>query len=126
MVLSLFFKPFTNTLRKDITTHTERTRETFTRTMSSARKSDTTRLTPTLASSFPFSTAQPSAIFHFPGGSAASGEMVRRVLTENDHKYDIYESARCEWDVSAYFDIDCLAALRLTRQTHTTTFHIRS
>ncbi|RSH81577.1 hypothetical protein EHS25_006199 [Saitozyma podzolica] len=49
---------------------------------------------PSFAKNFPASTASPSKVFPFPGVTDESTKAVRRVLTENDQRYDIYESLR--------------------------------
>jgi hypothetical protein len=51
---------------------------------------------PALAKNFPDSTAVPSSYFKWPGITDSSTKTVRRILEENDRKYDIYEKARCE------------------------------
>ena len=51
---------------------------------------------PPLARNFPDSTAVPSSYFRWPGIADSSTQTVRRILEENDRKYDIYEKARCE------------------------------
>lgn len=54
---------------------------------------------PAWAKNFPDSTARPSSLFNFTGTTASSTAAVRKVLTENDHGYDIFENPprRCEW-----------------------------
>lgn len=52
---------------------------------------------PAFAKGFPDSTAVPSTYFKWPGTSESSTKEVRRILEENDRKYDIYEKVRCEW-----------------------------
>ncbi|KLT40791.1 hypothetical protein CC85DRAFT_287064 [Cutaneotrichosporon oleaginosum] len=49
---------------------------------------------PALASNFPSSQAKPSPYFIFTGVTPQSTESVRRVLTENDHAYDMWEKKR--------------------------------
>lgn len=53
---------------------------------------------PAWAKNFPDSTAKPSSLFNFTGTTASSTAAVRKVLTENDHGYDIFENPprRCE------------------------------
>jgi len=51
---------------------------------------------PALAKNFPDSTAVPSSYFKWPGITADSTKTVRRILEENDRKYDIYGKLRCE------------------------------
>ena len=51
---------------------------------------------PPFARDFPGSTASPSQTFHWPGVTAESTSTVRKVLEENDRKYDIYEKVRCK------------------------------
>lgn len=51
---------------------------------------------PAFAKGFPDSTAVPSAYFKWPGTTESSTQEVRRILQENDRKYDIYEKVRCE------------------------------
>lgn len=57
---------------------------------------------PTFAAHFPTSTARSSRLFNFTGVTAQSTETVRRVLTENDHAYDIFQRRpmRCELPTS--------------------------
>lgn len=50
------------------------------------------RAIPALAKNFPPSSAQPSSIFHFSGVTPQSTETTRRVLTENDQRYDMWYS----------------------------------
>lgn len=55
------------------------------------------RKPPALAADFPKSEAQPSSIFTFTGVTPQSTETLRRILTENDHGYDMWEAERrCE------------------------------
>lgn len=63
---------------------------------------DPLRKPPALAADFPSSTARASSLFTFTGVTNSSTEAVRRVLTENDHAYDMYErKRRCELVVQA-------------------------
>lgn len=55
------------------------------------------RQPPALAKDFPASKAGRSSIFTLTGVTSQSTEALRRVLTENDHSYDMWEKARrCE------------------------------
>lgn len=59
------------------------------------------RKKPSFAADWPSSQAQPSSIFTFTGVTPESTEAVRRVLTENDHAYDMWEAERrCELNVA--------------------------
>lgn len=58
---------------------------------------------PAWAKHFPPSTAQPSHIFNFTGTTVKATETVRKVLTENDRGYDIWENPprRCAYTLPA-------------------------
>lgn len=59
------------------------------------------RKPPAFAANYPTSTARPSSLLTFTGVTAASTDAVRKVLTENDHGYDMYEKKRrCKLDSS--------------------------
>lgn len=63
------------------------------------KRKDTTsiaplRKPPALAANFPDSQARMSSVFTFTGVTPQSTETVRRVLTENDHGYDMWERER--------------------------------